>query len=317
MKNTKMRALTARHTSVQAEKHTIKMCPQSRSMQSGVTLIELMVGLVIGLLVVAVAMAALMVSRGISGTVSDASQLQQQGAYAMRVIGGQLRQAGSLYLNPDPAQSGAASDPKQPVAFETNTQNNPDGNDFDQSNTLANSSTDTTLKTAFRRYKEAVFTSTADQALSRNCIGLPGNTSNDRSVDSTFTFQNNALVCGGNGQTAQPIISNVAEVQFTYLEQRAGAQGTTVLRNKAADVKNWRCVQGVEVCMVLYGTEPTDMPEGSSYTACAPDTAGKPVKVDMTTLTGERQRRMHLQLRNTFQLRSQGLLDPENSCTAS
>lgn len=61
-----------------------------------------MVGMAIGLLVVAVAMGALMVSRGISGTVSDASGIQQQGAYILRVIGQQLRQTGLLYLNPDP-----------------------------------------------------------------------------------------------------------------------------------------------------------------------------------------------------------------------
>ena len=41
--------------------------------QRGVTLIELMVGIAIGLLVVAVAMGALMVSRGVTGTVSDAN----------------------------------------------------------------------------------------------------------------------------------------------------------------------------------------------------------------------------------------------------
>ena len=64
--------------------------------QRGVTLVELMVGIAIGLLVVAVATSALMVSRGISGTVSDASGLHQQAAHAMRVIGQQVRQAGSL-----------------------------------------------------------------------------------------------------------------------------------------------------------------------------------------------------------------------------
>ena len=65
-------------------------------MQRGVTLIELMVGVAIGLLVVAVAMSALMVSRGVSGTVSDESGLQQQAAYAMRLMAKQMRQAGSL-----------------------------------------------------------------------------------------------------------------------------------------------------------------------------------------------------------------------------
>ena len=76
--------------------------------QRGVTLIELMVGLVVGLLVVAAAMGTMMVSRGISGTVSDASNIQQQAAYAMRTIGLQLRQAGSLRLDLNPA--GATED---------------------------------------------------------------------------------------------------------------------------------------------------------------------------------------------------------------
>ena len=78
------------------------MCPQT---QRGVTLIELMVGITIGLLTVAVAMGALMIARGIWGTVSDAGTIRQQAAYAMGVIGLQLRQAGSLRLNVDPGSS--------------------------------------------------------------------------------------------------------------------------------------------------------------------------------------------------------------------
>ena len=54
------------------------------------TLVELLIGIAIGLLVVAVATGALMVSRGVTGSVSDASNIQQQAAYAMRLIGGQF-----------------------------------------------------------------------------------------------------------------------------------------------------------------------------------------------------------------------------------
>ncbi len=87
--------------------------------QRGVTLIELLVGIVIGLLTVAVAMGALMVSRGVTGTVSDSSMLQQQAAYAFRVIGQQIRQAGSLRLNLASQKSeGADIDMSDPVAFE-------------------------------------------------------------------------------------------------------------------------------------------------------------------------------------------------------
>lgn len=86
--------------------------------QKGATLIELMVGIAIGLLVVAVAMGALMVSRGVSGTVSDASAIQQQAAYAMRVIGQQTRQAGSLRLNLNPGTMVTSDLYLAPVAFE-------------------------------------------------------------------------------------------------------------------------------------------------------------------------------------------------------
>ena len=46
-----------------------------RTSQRGATLLELLVGITIGLLTVAVAVGALVVSRGISGTVSEAGQL--------------------------------------------------------------------------------------------------------------------------------------------------------------------------------------------------------------------------------------------------
>ena len=283
--------------------------------QSGVTLIELMVGLAIGLLVVAVAMGALMVSRGISGTVSDASGIQQQGAYILRVLSQQLRQTGSLYLNPDPV-GGNSSDVLSPVAFEIKADAVGSGNSFVQEESLTGAGT--TVTTAFRRYQDNVFV--ADNAtsstigtdfLARNCVGAPGNSSTDQRVESTFAFDSttNELQCGGNGTAAQPIAQNVAQFQVTYMVQATDAAGnTTVQYTKGSDMPaaatdpTWRRVQGVQVCLVLYGSEPIDMPAGSSYTDCAG------TSVNMTTLTGERKNRMHLLFRNTYQLRSQGLL---------
>ena len=288
---------------------------QTSPRQSGVTLIELMVGLAIGLLVVAVAMGALMVSRGISGTVSDASGIQQQGAYILRVLSQQLRQTGSLYLNPDPA-GGTSTDVLSPVAFEIKADAVGSGNSFVQEESLTGAGT--TVTTAFRRYQDNVFV--ADNAtsstigtdfLARNCVGAPGNSSTDQRVESIFTFDStkNELQCGGNGTAAQPIAQNVAQFQVTYMMQTTDAAGnTTVQYVKGSDMPaaatdpKWRRVQGVQVCLVLYGSEPVDMPAGSSYTDCAG------TSVNMTTLTGERKNRMHLLFRNTYQLRSQGLL---------
>lgn len=284
--------------------------------QSGVTLIELMVGLAIGLLVVAVAMGALMVSRGISGTVSDASGIQQQGAYILRVLSQQLRQTGSLYLNPDPV-GGNSTDVLSPVAFEKFKDDEVgSGNSFIQEESLSGAGTSVT--TAFRRYQDNVFladnatsTTIGTDFLARNCVGAPGNSSTDQRVESTFAFDStkNELQCGGNGTAAQPIAQNVAQFQVTYMVQTVDAAGnTTVQYTKGSDMPaaatdpTWRRVQGVQVCLVLYGSEPIDMPAGSSYTDCAG------TSVNMTALTGERKNRMHLLFRNTYQLRSQGLL---------
>jgi type IV pilus assembly protein PilW len=287
--------------------------------QRGVTLIELMVGLSIGLLVVAVAMGALMVSRGISGSVSDASGIQQQGAYILRVIGQQLRQTGSLYLNPDPA-GGSSTDVLSPVAFEIKADAVGSGNNFAQESTLAGASDTVTI--GFRRYADNVFMVAGTEAaastpatfgtdyLSRNCVGAPGNSSTDQRVESIFTFDSakNELRCGGNSAAAQAIAKNVAQFQATYMVQTTDVAGnTTVQYSKgsdmpAADDPAWRRVQGVQVCLVLYGSEPIAMPAGSSYTDCQGDS------VDMTTLTSPRNNRMHLLFRNTYQLRSQGLI---------
>ena len=288
--------------------------------QRGVTLIELMVGMAIGLLVVAVAMGALMVSRGISGTVSDASGIQQQGAYILRVISQQLRQTGSLYLNPDPAGGGTSTDVLSPVAFEIKANAVSGGNSFEQESVLAGASD--TVTTGFRRYPDNVFLVAGTEAaastpatfgtdyLARNCVGAPGNSSTDQRVESIFAFDSakNELQCGGNGAAAQPIARNVAQFQVTYMVQTTDAVGSKVQFTKGSDMPTaatdpaWRRVQGVQVCLVLYGSEPIDMPTNNSYTDCAG------TSVNMTTLTGDRKNRMHLMFRNTYQLRSQGLL---------
>lgn len=283
--------------------------------QRGVTLLELMVGLVIGLMVVAAAMAAMMVSRSISGTVSDASGIQQQAAYAMRSIGGQLRQAGSLFLNPDPI-GGASTDPFSAVVFETDVI--PTDNKilpFKQENTIQSDTTSGGLSTSFRRYKDPVYAANDPVTLARNCVGGPSDlsttnkdgediTNKDEAVQSLFSFDSdkNELRCNGNGSGNQPIIQNVAQFQVTYAEQIFDAAGTTMKYVDAAGVTDWRSVQGVQVCMVLYGSEPINLPAGSEYIDCTS------TKVDMTKLTGARKNRMHLTFNNTFQLRSQGLL---------
>lgn len=289
--------------------HTFAARHRPLPRQTGVTLIELMVGLLIGLLVVGVAMAALMLSRGISGTVSDASQIQQQGAYLLRVMGQQLRQAGSLNLNTERA-GGTATDPLSAAVFVVSADG---GNGYKQQDTI--SGTGSKFTTGFMRFNDDVFLGAdADgkDFLSRNCMGLPANTSVDTRVESIFSLDGSQLECAGNGGIAQPMAQNIAQFEVTYMVQTvAGGTGTTIQYVKGGDMPTatddpqWRRVQGVQVCLVLYGKERVNVPADgtSTYTDC------DGTKVDITALTGDRQSRMHLLFRNTYQLRSQGLLE--------
>jgi type IV pilus assembly protein PilW len=281
--------------------------------QRGVTLIELMVGIAIGLLVIAVAMGALMVSRGVSGTISDASNIQQQAALAMRTIGMQLRQAGSLRLNLDPGTTVTESQYMVPVAFEATLppQANPMDSFDPATNTLRGTETPVTLTVGFRRYTEPVFTNTAEQSLARNCLGGPSDasTTTDLRLESVFELNGSDLRCSGNGADPQPIVQNVANFQVRYLLQdNATTPGISTIARVDADAiddsagKTWAHVQAIEVCLVLYGTEAIDLPTGSNYTDC--DGTLK----DMSALTGPRARRIHVAYRNIFQLRSQGLI---------
>lgn len=257
--------------------------------QIGLTLVELMIGLAIGLLVVAVATAALMGTRSVTGAVSDVSGIQQQAAYVMRTFGTQLRQAGSLYLDLGLDAHGTG-DIDSATTFQLRS----------STEQAITENEDGAVTVRFTGYEEPTF---ADNGpISRNCLAEPGKGVLDPGetipVESIFTISGTDLHCN-----AQPIASNVAEFQVRYLVQRDSTVNPTVRYTDAAGVNNdWNQVQGVEVCLVLFGTERIDMPAGSSYTGCA-GTA-----VDMTTLTGDRTNRMHYVFRNVFQLRSQGLI---------
>ena len=256
--------------------------------QAGLTLIELMIGLAVGLLVVAVATVSLLGSRSVTGAVSDISGIQQQAAYVMRTFGTQLRQAGSLYLD-----LGLDADGEGEITSATAFQLR--GND-EQAITEAEGTGAITIQ--YTGYEEPTFANAGP--ISRNCLGAPGSipAGTTASIESIFTLNGTDLRCND-----QPIAQNVAAFQVRYLLQGTDQDDPTMLYTNSAGVADWNRVQGVEVCLVLFGTERIDVPAGgASYTGCDGN------DVDMTTLTGDRTSRMHYVFRNVFQLRSQGLI---------
>ena len=171
------------------------------------------------------------------------------------------------------------------------------------------------LTVGFRRHKDPVFVRDPGtptdplMALARNCLGSPLNSSGDQRIESIFRLVGNDLRCRGNNATEQPIVYNVANFQLTYLVQDATTTvgNPTLQRLATPPGGNWGQVQGVEVCLVLYGNERVDLSgvpaADRSYLDCDGTTS-----VDMTTAPDPRQNRMHLVFRNVFQLRSQGLM---------
>ncbi|MDR0201623.1 MAG: PilW family protein [Delftia acidovorans] len=272
--------------------------------QGGLSLIELLVGLALGLLVIAVAMGALMASRSVTGTVSDASVLQQQASQVFRILGRQIRQAGTLRLNLAVHKApGEAIDAADAVAFEARTQDfNPAQDTVRGLDNPANGQFK--LVTGYSNYTLPLHLQDEGLSLQRNCLGQ---VNSDTLIQSRFVLdtRNNSLRCAG-GDTAQPFAENVANFQVRYLLQEAN--GIARLRYvNAADVQdNWPRVFGVEVCLVLFGTEAVDMPAGSTYTDCA-GSDGKAATIDMTALPTPRTGRLHMVFRSVYQLRSQGL----------
>ena len=256
--------------------------------QAGLTLIELMIGLAVGLLVVAVATVSLLGSRSVTGAVSDISGIQQQAAYVMRTFGTQLRQAGSLYLD-----LGLDADGEGEITSATAFQ-------LRGSTDTAIAENNGSVTIRFTGYEEPTFANAGP--ISRNCLGAPGSipAGTTASIESIFTLNGTDLRCND-----QPIAQNVAAFQVRYLLQGTDQDDPTMLYTAVSDLvkENWNQVQGVEVCLVLFGTERIDLPEGASYTGCDGSTA-----VNITTLAAPRTNRMHYVFRNVFQLRSQGLL---------
>jgi len=263
-----------------------------------------MVGIAIGLLVIAVAMGSLMVSRGVSSTVSEASTLQQQASYAFRVIGQQIRQAGSMELSLTPSiiPTSGADYAMSPVAFDA-----PDPAEdrpaFSRAtSTLTGQTTPAIAFTiGYQNYTEKITPTAAPvtSSLLRDCLGQNPALSATGSLAATPVLTskfernatNNELVCvGASGGAAQAIIGNVTDMQVRYIGQAAG---TTTLQYHGSDYSgNWSNIYAIEVCLELTGTETTPT-AGAEYKNCS----------GVDTSYGDR---LKMVFRNVYQLRSQG-----------
>lgn len=234
--------------------------------QRGATLIELLVGLAIGLLTVVTALGVLNVSRQLTGTVTDASQLQQQAAHALRSIGTQLRQATPWALAPqavphDAARLLAANTGQGPTLRGTSV---PAGTqEFHLS-----------LRTTSLHEPSHLATGTTPKPLHllRDCLGESGSTHAQKAMVSHFRWRDGQLFCQGEGKP-QPLISGVRDFQLRYLQQRLDHRTQPAQPRfryaLAEDLQDgdWNEVLAVEICLELEGLEAVES-TGAHYIRC-------------------------------------------------
>lgn len=254
-----------------------------RTAQHGATLIELMVGITIGLLTVTVALGSLMVSRGISGTVSEVSQLQQQASYAFRVIGQQLRQGGGRQL--DIGTSVESDTPLLPKA-PGSTLNPISGKDAPGDGEYA-------LVISYQNVDELINapdptqTPVPDNQI-KNCL----QENRGATLDPMLTSQlkrnaaDNTLVCQGTTGSPQALIENVTDFTVKYLEETGASQQYL----DASAVSNWENIYAVQVCIELEGIENINS-VGANY-----------IKCDGTSAS--RGNRLRMVFNNTYNIRN-------------
>lgn len=251
--------------------------PSSRRQQLGLTLIELLVGIALGLLVIAAAIGTLTISRTTAGTVGDVAQLQQQGSFALRVIGLQLRQAGS--------QEPQRSDTNGLYSFDTTYA----GIDGENISVKGEDGADGD-SLSVSNFSSAGLENTQR----RSCLGsiIAANTT----MDATFKRKasSNELLCATTlpSAEAQAIATNVTDFQVAY--RVSSASGTQIMTSETVEDENlWKSVSGIEICLELKGDQ--RMPDtGATYTNCK----------NQSTNRGDKLR---LVFRNTFDIRA-GLL---------
>ena len=222
------------------------------SRQSGLSLIELMIGLVVGLLVVIAAMGSLVYTRAASQVMGDSTRLQQDAATAFRIIGQTARQAGARRLTDIPGGMVTFNPQYKGIEVNANTglpvsikgtdgeRNGPDTLiiDRDQTGTGGFDSVD--------------------------CVG--GSVEKEKNISNLFRVDASLLKCGGPG-AQYGLVAGVEDFQVWYgLREGDGLRYTTASGLTQLFPAPWDQVEALRVCLRLAGGL-TNHP-GAAVTGC-------------------------------------------------
>lgn len=251
--------------------------------QSGLSLVELLVGLTIGAFILIAALSSLVLTRGSGAVIADSATLIAQGNHATRLIGFHLRQGGAIEIAPvDPA-----APPGGRLYQFSDLFNGNDGTGRVVEGDEGGSAPDALTISYEVRSNE----------VTRDCLGAPTAAGLPR-VQNRFFVDGDRLQCqGSGGGAAQPVADNVEDFQVWYWVQQGVAPALTLVRREAGQVVaagGWANVVAVEICLQLMGDiQGLPAVAGASFLNCQ----------DASTPQGGRQRQV---LRSTLHIRNQG-----------
>ena len=243
--------------------------PAGLRRQSGLSLIELMVGITIGLLVVTAAIGSLVFTKVASTTVGDSSRLQQEASTAFRIIGDQIRQGGARRIQAPIVGSSRVVFNADYTGFGVNATT---GSMSVISGSDASSAGTDTLQLS--RDGEP-------DLLSTDCLGeLPLAASASNLQTQFFRLVNAANVgelrCRGSGATSAtavtgfPIVQNVEDFQVWYgFRTGDDLQYRTATEILATSPAPWSEVESIMVCLRMTGESGNN--PGGAVNGCLPN----------------------------------------------
>ncbi|MFZ2220785.1 MAG: PilW family protein [Rhodoferax sp.] len=238
----------------------------ARQLQTGLTMVELLVALVISLLIALAAIAALTVTRQGFNAVDASSQLRDNGRFAADLLQRLGVQSGYKDL-----QYAARS---LPAAAVEGLETNPDPNVFGFNNALVSASDPTHAATA-RTGSVVGFGSDVLVLRYQTVETFPGSGVADGSM----------INCAGNGSTTVPINRYSREVSILHVALSLGEPAlmcTTINLATGTIAPPQPIIQGVENFQVLYGTD--GVTAGAAPTATPDSVPDRYLRADQLTV---------------------------------
>ncbi|MDP3354647.1 MAG: PilW family protein [Polaromonas sp.] len=268
-----------------------------RRQSAGITLIELMISMVIGLVLIGVLISLYSGTVGTNTVANAQAEMNEDAQFALKVISGQLRQAGY-----NPVHPGRTTLNPLPGGFPVF------GCDNGFSNPVAAASADLLTCNAaasagghaiVATYEADIYNTIPSGGIPTNCLGeaLPvrsfvesGVTHNYYVAENRLYVKNNTLYCAGVSAATQeqPLVDNVERIEFSYgassptttsravvgyltATELGAATGTSagvhaqLTALTAAD--RWAEALTVRVCVLMRSAKPV-FEEDASYYGC-------------------------------------------------